>query len=89
LGEIEFVSMSSVILFPNPANDEIKIEIQNNEFDHISIYDAKGKLVSNKELEEYFKSYKLSTKNFSNGVYHLILDTKNGEKITKRFSIQH
>ena len=89
LGEIEFVTMSSVILFPNPANDEIKIEIQNNEFDHISIYDAKGKLVTNKELEEYFKSYKLNTKNFSNGVYHLILDTKNGEKITKRFSIQH
>ena len=76
-------------LYPNPADELIKIEVANAMFNNVQIFDAKGKLVFSKTYNDFGFEKMISTRNLNNGVYHVLVNTKKGEKITKRFSIQH
>ncbi|MFZ1379488.1 MAG: HYR domain-containing protein [Saprospiraceae bacterium] len=88
-GDLEFGNLSSMSLYPNPADELIKIEVANAMFNNVQIFDAKGKLVFSKTYNDFGFEKMISTRNLNNGVYHVLVNTQKGEKITKRFSIQH
>ena len=90
---INEVSIESAIkIFPNPAVNEIAIiaqedyEITSGE---LFIYDAAGKIVLHeKNITFKDKTFIVNVKNFENGLYTLVLNTKNRKAtINKKFVI--
>ena len=70
-----------LIAYPNPASDVVNIDLPNNEFNTIGIYDLTGKLVH----EETVSSMKmqLNTSALSNGMYLIIANGKNSSAKAK------
>lgn len=65
-------------IYPNPATDFIQIK-SNVEIIQIELYDMNGKLLSiSKDTNE------MSLKDYSKGVYKLVLENKNHEIVTKK-----
>ena len=52
-GDLEFGNLSSMSLYPNPADELIKIEVANAMFNNVQIFDAKGKLVFSKTYNDF------------------------------------
>lgn len=65
-----------VYLYPNPTNDFIIIEGTNNEFHQIKIYDIKGSLLINQELNN---DNKVNVKALSEGIYFIKVGNDKGE----------
>jgi len=62
-------------IYPNPTSDLLTIELQNKSFKNVSlkIYDSIGKLVREVSLTG---STTISTKNFEQGIYYMILESE-------------
>ena len=59
-------------IFPNPAKDEVSVELENNITGKIEIFDVFGrKLITNDIIDE--KTHKLNISSFSDGVYFVKL----------------
>jgi PKD repeat protein len=76
--------------YPNPAQNELNIEVHlpQNDFISISVYNALGQQVSqvfNGMLQKEHITVDLTT--FSNGLYYLKADTENGNMFNEKFII--
>lgn len=76
-----------VILMPNPANQQIKMEFLNGVPSSYTIYDATGKQIwyrpGIKSLTE-----DVDLDSWSEGMYHLKVDYLDGSQVIKRFIVQ-
>ncbi|MBK7965912.1 MAG: T9SS type A sorting domain-containing protein [Bacteroidetes bacterium] len=81
---------SNVIVYPNPANDELFILLVDNAspLEKIELRSIDGKIVYSQESLSS-KQVKLSTASYEAGIYLLGLMNKNGESRFKRIVIQH
>jgi subtilisin family serine protease len=70
------------IIYPNPAINEVNIQLPDNN-GIISIFDEKGSLVLTKKITNDFE--KISTQDFTTGIYLVIIKTKEQEWKTKLF----
>jgi hypothetical protein len=68
----EQIQEDLTLIYPNPTNGLVNIEIQNQTIQRIKVYDLQGQLI--KETTEY--QFDLS--NFSNGMYFIKAQTKQG-----------
>lgn len=81
----ETIEDAEILLFPNPANHTLNIQVpesMNQKSNIIFIYDLNGRLV----YENSFDS-KLSVSNFTEGLYLLRIVTDGGNSVTKKFLI--
>ena len=88
-----FKNIEEYIVFPNPANDVLTIQFQDNsqEFLHISMVDITGKLVwtaSVDELQLIKPEIVVETKDLNSGIYNLIV-VSNTEVQSKKISVSH
>lgn len=80
LGVVE-QSIKNLIIFPNPAQNELLIHSSLINFDSISIIDVNGKTVF---LSENVRSKKIDVSSLKPGMYFITITTSEG-KITKKF----
>ncbi len=65
----------SPTIYPNPANNTLTININDNELTQVRMFDNSGKLI----FEDTFTSEQaITTTNFPSGIYHIIIATKSG-----------
>ena len=75
----------SVSVFPNPANQFLRIQTHGMAYDELRVFDASGKMVIKKGISGDFI---LGTEGLSSGIY--FLELKTGIKMqVKRFAVQH
>ena len=81
---------SNVIVYPNPAKDELFILALDNAspLEQIELRSIDGKVVYSQHSPSS-KQIKISTTSFSAGVYLLGLTNENGDRSFKRIVIQH
>ena len=81
---------SSVIVYPNPTNDELFILVLDNAspIKQIELRSIDGKVVYTQDRPST-KPIKISTASFSAGVYLLGLVNENGDRSFKRIVVQH
>ncbi len=87
----EMESVSSVNIYPVPANDHISIEIKNpiaSNYDFF-LYDLTGKVVFNGKIEDPLSPFLMRTTDFSNGVYFYRIYSDAKEVKSARLIIQH
>lgn len=77
---VDELSANSFIIYPNPANEFVKISGEN--LDNIMIFNTVGQKIA--EFEVYNNELNINTSNYENGVYFV----KIGEK-TQRFVVTH
>lgn len=83
-------SVKKIVVYPNPANNFIKITIPENivnSVGNINILNTNGKLVYN-EKEKLNQNKMISTSDLRNGNYFLLIET-NGTKYSQQFIINH
>jgi aminopeptidase N len=71
-----FSKSNSPIIYPNPVNDELSIDLPTNEIYSLSILDPAGKIIYQNEIST---SIKLSFENQANGYYFIHLKQTSGE----------
>jgi hypothetical protein len=82
---VEELSQKTITIYPNPANDQLKIEFPSNQFREISITDIEGRLVIRQLV--YSDRFTTSVKSWGKGLY-IIKMTGNGHSVTERFVVQ-
>ena len=83
-----FTIPKEVLLFPNPANEELHIRFTNSESQTITIYNEQGAIVKTINISPDGYEYILNTISMSQGIY--ILKIRNSkETVTKRFVVKH
>jgi hypothetical protein len=80
---------NSILIYPNPAIDEVNLEISNEEnVDYeIKILDIYGKIIyqNSISINAEVKSIKIPLNNFSNGIYSVILFDGTNKKVVKLY----
>ena len=86
LGKRSQELFSDVIIFPNPAKNEINIHIKNydNSPFHCQIINPQGKQIKAFTISN--ETYLLNTQDISSGIYYLIIENKN-QRINKKIII--
>jgi len=78
--------VNSIVLYPNPANDFISINVSGTSDVKINIYDVTGKLISspiNETSNQTNSVYKLDIKTLPSGIYFASVETNNTSKTLK------
>lgn len=79
-----------VNVYPNPANENVNINILNAQQltnSTLLVYDVLGKLVLNQKITA--SNYTLNTKEFQNGIYLFKLKIEGEQEISNKIIIQH
>lgn len=77
---INEIDSQNLILYPNPTNDNLRIDLPNNKISNISIIDIYGKLLS-----QHYSTQNIDVSNLISGVYYLRVVTDKEIIITKPF----
>lgn len=85
----ELEGLNNVVLYPNPANDELNIDFSlDNAADiNIAIVDLAGKTIATKSMNNTAKGTQtvgFNTTDFASGVYTVTIESTNG-KLTRKF----
>lgn len=85
LGTTSFVT-TNVVVFPNPANESVQIQLQNTTetLDQIRVTDVLGKTISTIDTTATANSVTIDVSNWSKGIYFVEIITQNGNKLTKK-----
>ncbi|MEZ5046488.1 MAG: T9SS type A sorting domain-containing protein [Chitinophagaceae bacterium] len=79
-------TLDGVKIYPNPANSELIIELQENDSEnYLGIYTMDGKLLITQKL--HYKSSKINVENLPSGNYISIIQNKN-KKVSKTITIK-
>ncbi len=84
------ISLPSFLVFPNPANNQIQIELINvdsNSNGIVSVFDITGKLVLSRKISKWQKSLAISTEYLMQGAYLLLYTDNNGHTQSKKLII--
>jgi hypothetical protein len=80
---------NAVDIFPNPADDEISIDLKNKQINSsILIYSSSGQIVELRNIKSDYKNLKINTSAWTDGIYLLVIQNKYGV-IKNRIIITH
>jgi len=77
----------SIHVYPNPAQDFVQILCSSPMTGAVRVVDAFGREIATTTSTSTNQHFTVSTKNFANGVYYLLVENQNGQFVSKRFSI--
>ncbi len=85
--EQPFVPVSFIKIFPNPANNSIKVAVLNadDKIILVELYSSLGNLISTKTCNANL--FELDVQSYHDGLYKLRAFTKNGYSDTQTFSV--
>jgi len=86
----EFSLENALSIWPNPSNGDINISLNTNNNDNVnvSLYDLRGRLISDQSFDNSgVFTKKISYNNLESAVYILSIEN-NGQKINKRIIIE-
>lgn len=85
LGLFNDIYRTNLVLYPNPSNSKITIELPNFEFENmdLKVIDVLGRIVYTKQIQKQSK-LELDLSDYENGVYYVELRTGN-YKATEKF----
>jgi hypothetical protein len=78
---------ASIKVYPNPAQNEFTIDVQNNELMFITVYDMQGRIRYKTEVVD--KVFSIDVLSFETGIYIISALTQDGEQISKIIEIAH
>lgn len=85
-GIAESENKPELVVYPNPANDVLNINLSNaNDVNTIRIYDLLGRMVQSETAMKNAASQKVNVSGLVKGLYFVVLEKANGEKVTGRF----
>ena len=84
---IKVNTKSSFLLFPNPTDSKLFIQLDNFYNTRIIIYNTFGKTVLTKKFDD--KAAELDISSLDNGVYYISIDTGNGPSMQKIIKNAH
>jgi beta-glucanase (GH16 family) len=76
---ISELNSESLKFYPNPASEHLIFK--NPTFDEVTVFSLDGKLIAEKQLI----ANSINISNLESGIYLISVNSKNGNKITKRF----
>lgn len=77
----EVFNKENINIYPNPANNYLHIQIENNIPFKLNVYDALGRIIfTNDEIVEYIE---INTNSFLKGIYFLEITYKNDRWVSK------
>lgn len=82
---INDTNITSFSIYPNPANNKIKINATNT-IKHITIFNALGQKVFDKTSNKLENEINIS--HFNNGIYVVNIETESGEIVSKKMIIE-
>lgn len=77
----------TISLSPNPATDNVTVQLGNAETGSVRIVDALGNTIYNEMIANGTKSIDVS--NFKNGVYFVIIDPSDAKPVNRKLIIRH
>ncbi len=83
-----FGKQGDFFIIPNPANSEVILKTISDKAKSMAIFDAQGKNVW-KKMQPGTEAETINTTTWAEGLYHITVEFTNGNKISKRFIIQH
>jgi hypothetical protein len=75
---------NNIVLFPNPTTGNIFITGYSNADTQVRVMDALGREVYNMAMKS-----EMDLSMLENGIYHVIIENENGERMSKKIIIQH
>jgi len=78
---IENVEIPSITIYPNPVQDELKIENGELKIKNVQIFDLSGKIILHSQLSIL---HSISVANMPQGIYFIRIETDRGI-VTKKF----
>lgn len=79
--------IKSIDIYPNPASNEIQIQLPSSDIYNLQLYNAIGLLVKSKTITSNKTSIAVS--DLPNGVYYISISGTNGTVCHKQFIIEH
>lgn len=79
VAEVEGSDQNKVTLYPNPVNDELRVESSNSKVKNITITDITGKVLFERAVNSGTTS--INTSNYHAGVYLVIVETMHGREV--------
>lgn len=79
--------LQSILVFPNPASNEINLKWNKNDEIGIKIYNSLGKLMYSEENQSIMNTYKIDVSNYASGLYFVSMNNSNGI-LTKKVIIE-
>jgi hypothetical protein len=80
----ESLIAANIKMFPNPAKDVLRIEMQTNFNGEIHIRNALGKEIYNANLQNNITNFTIDTKDFESGLYFISFRNERGA-VNKKF----
>jgi len=80
----ESLIAANIKMFPNPAKEVLRIEMQTNFNGSIQIRDALGKEIYYANLQNNISNFTIDTKDFESGLYFISFRNEKGE-VNKKF----
>lgn len=79
-----------VNVFPNPASDNITVQITDEraKLKSYFIYDGKGNFISQQAVHHTLETFSINTQQLPNGNYYLVIELTGGERGVKKLMIQ-
>jgi hypothetical protein len=79
-----------VHVYPNPATDKITVQITDTraQLKSYLLYDANGNFIKQQALSNHPETVEITTFQYSNGYYYLVLELQGGERAVKKLMIQ-
>lgn len=84
---IDAVNHFSIQAYPNPAQDYVQFLCSTPIQGTLRIVDAFGREIQQLESDSSNQHFNISTKNLSNGIYYVIVQSQQGHFVSTRFSI--
>ena len=85
-GISESENKTDLTVYPNPANDVLNINLSNaKDVNTIRIYDLQGRTVQSETAMKNATSQKVNVSGLVKGLYFIVLEKANGERVTGRF----
>jgi glucuronoarabinoxylan endo-1,4-beta-xylanase len=79
--------VSNVLIYPNPANDYLTIEMNQMDYTTLTLVDMSGRIIQSLPIDNKQTKCKLNLAGIENGVYILKLSKSNGEIVKKSVSV--
>lgn len=84
---IDDFALDDLLMYPNPANEVVKLKWKNSDNVSIRVYDGLGKLIYYDKNVILLNEYDIDLSSFDSGIYFVKLNSLQGE-ITKKLILQ-
>lgn len=85
---VNTVEQMKTQVYPNPANDQLNITLPASTTGTLSVWDISGRKLDEVKVDERTLQYSIRTDRYADGIYQLMIESKNGIEI-KKITIAH